>query len=144
MTILSPRSCSAKSPIARKSKRHATIELCTEIDGAVATSSDHQHQISISPSNQLVGLSFFATSFPTATKRAHKSSAVRHPRANSQRIKTMKRSEHTLLTPYGANSMLLSRREAAASLGVAEQALAVWKCFGCRSRPLNPRTSSRL
>ena len=39
-------------------------------------------------------------------------------------------------TPYGvsaANSTLLTRREAAAYLGVAEQTLAVWKCTGRRS-----------
>lgn len=47
----------------------------------------------------------------------------------------MKRIEHT---PYGvstANSILLTRREAAAYLGVAEQTLAVWKCTGRRSLP---------
>jgi len=47
----------------------------------------------------------------------------------------MKRNEHT---PYGvgaANSILLTRREAAAYLGVAEQTLAVWKCTGRRSLP---------
>lgn len=47
----------------------------------------------------------------------------------------MKRNEHT---PYGvstANSTLLTRREAAAYLGVAEQTLAVWKCTGRRSLP---------
>lgn len=41
-------------------------------------------------------------------------------------------------TPYGmstANSTLLTRREAAAYLGVAEQTLAVWKCTGRRSLP---------
>lgn len=47
----------------------------------------------------------------------------------------MKRNEPT---PYGvsaANSILLTRREAAAYLGVAEQTLAVWKCTGRRSLP---------
>lgn len=47
----------------------------------------------------------------------------------------MKNNEHT---PYGvgaANSILLTRREAAAYLGVAEQTLAVWKCTGRRSLP---------
>lgn len=47
----------------------------------------------------------------------------------------MKRNEHT---PYGvstANSILLTRREAAVYLGVAEQTLAVWKCTGRRSLP---------
>lgn len=47
----------------------------------------------------------------------------------------MKKNEHT---PYGvgaANSTLLTRREAAACLGVAEQTLAVWKCTGRRSLP---------
>ena len=47
----------------------------------------------------------------------------------------MKRNEHT---PYGvstANSILLTRREAASYLRVAEQTLAVWKCTGRRSLP---------
>lgn len=47
----------------------------------------------------------------------------------------MKKNEHT---PYGAgtaDSILLTRREAAAYLGVAEQTLAVWKCTGRRSLP---------
>jgi len=47
----------------------------------------------------------------------------------------MKRTEHT---PYGmaaAQTILLTRREAAAYLGVAEQTLAVWKCTGRRSLP---------
>lgn len=47
----------------------------------------------------------------------------------------MKRNEHT---PYGvsaADSILLTRREAAAYLGVAEQTLAVWKCTGRRLLP---------
>jgi len=47
----------------------------------------------------------------------------------------MNNNEHT---PYGvgaANSILLTRREAAAYLGVAEQTLAVWKCTGRRSLP---------
>lgn len=41
-------------------------------------------------------------------------------------------------TPYGvapASSTLLTRREAAAYLGVAEQTLAVWKCTGRRFLP---------
>jgi excisionase family DNA binding protein len=47
----------------------------------------------------------------------------------------MKKNEQT---PYGvgtADSILLTRREAAAYLGVAEQTLAVWKCTGRRSLP---------
>lgn len=47
----------------------------------------------------------------------------------------MKNNEHA---PYGvgaANSILLTRREAAAYLGVAEQTLAVWKCTCRRSLP---------
>jgi len=47
----------------------------------------------------------------------------------------MNKNEHT---PYGvgaANSILLTRREAAAYLGVAEQTLAVWKCTGRRTLP---------
>jgi excisionase family DNA binding protein len=41
-------------------------------------------------------------------------------------------------TPYGAasgHSELLSRREAAAYLGVAEQTLAIWKCTKRQSLP---------
>lgn len=41
-------------------------------------------------------------------------------------------------TPFGvatANSILLTRREAAAYLGIAEQTLAVWKCTGRRALP---------
>lgn len=47
----------------------------------------------------------------------------------------MKRTEHT---PYGmvaTETILLTRREAASYLGVAEQTLAVWKCTGRRSLP---------
>lgn len=47
----------------------------------------------------------------------------------------MNKNEHT---PYGVGattSILLTRREAAAYLGVAEQTLAVWKCTGRRSLP---------
>lgn len=47
----------------------------------------------------------------------------------------MKNNEHA---PYGVStavSTLLTRREAAAYLGVAEQTLAVWKCTGRRSLP---------
>lgn len=47
----------------------------------------------------------------------------------------MKKNEHT---PYGVgttDTILLTRREAAAYLGVAEQTLAVWKCTGRRSLP---------
>ena len=47
----------------------------------------------------------------------------------------MKKNEHT---PFGvgtADTILLTRREAAAYLGVAEQTLAVWKCTGRRSLP---------
>ena len=47
----------------------------------------------------------------------------------------MKKNEHT---PYGVgtgDSILLTRREAAGYLGVAEQTLAVWKCTGRRSLP---------
>lgn len=47
----------------------------------------------------------------------------------------MKKNEHI---PYGVaatDTILLTRREAAAYLGVAEQTLAVWKCTGRRSLP---------
>ena len=47
----------------------------------------------------------------------------------------MKRTEPTLFGVRAANSMLFTRREAAAYLGVAEQTLAVWKCTGRRSLP---------
>lgn len=47
----------------------------------------------------------------------------------------MKKNEYTLYGVSTANSTLLTRREAAAYLGVAEQTLAVWKCTGRRSLP---------
>lgn len=47
----------------------------------------------------------------------------------------MKNNEHTPFGVGAANSILLTRREAAAYLGVAEQTLAVWKCTGRRSLP---------
>ena len=47
----------------------------------------------------------------------------------------MNKNEHTLYGVGAANSTLLTRREAAAYLGVAEQTLAVWKCTGRRSLP---------
>lgn len=47
----------------------------------------------------------------------------------------MKNNEHTSFGVSAANSILLTRREAAAYLGVAEQTLAVWKCTGRRSLP---------
>jgi excisionase family DNA binding protein len=47
----------------------------------------------------------------------------------------MKNNEHTAFGVGAANSILLTRREAAAYLGVAEQTLAVWKCTGRRSLP---------
>jgi excisionase family DNA binding protein len=47
----------------------------------------------------------------------------------------MKANEHTLQGVGTAHSILLTRREAATYLGVAEQTLAVWKCTGRRSLP---------
>ncbi|MFN8658166.1 MAG: helix-turn-helix domain-containing protein [Candidatus Obscuribacterales bacterium] len=47
----------------------------------------------------------------------------------------MKTNEHTPDGVRAANSILLTRREAAAYLGVAEQTLAVWKCTGRRFLP---------
>ena len=47
----------------------------------------------------------------------------------------MNRKEHTQVGVGPAHTILLTRREAAAYLGVAEQTLAVWKCTGRRSLP---------
>jgi excisionase family DNA binding protein len=47
----------------------------------------------------------------------------------------MNKNEHTSYGVGAANSILLTRREAAAYLGVAEQTLAVWKCTGRRTLP---------
>jgi excisionase family DNA binding protein len=47
----------------------------------------------------------------------------------------MNNNEHTKYGVGTGNSVLLTRREAAAYLGVAEQTLAVWKCTGRRSLP---------
>ena len=42
----------------------------------------------------------------------------------------MKPTDHTPAGVGAAHSELLTRRQAAAYLGVAEQTLAVWKCLG--------------
>jgi excisionase family DNA binding protein len=47
----------------------------------------------------------------------------------------MKNNEHTPFAVSAASSILLTRREAAAYLGVEEQTLAAWKCTGRRSLP---------
>jgi excisionase family DNA binding protein len=47
----------------------------------------------------------------------------------------MKRTEHAHYGMAAEQTILLTRREAAAYLGVAEQTLAVWKCTGRRSLP---------